>query len=430
MERLNMSELSTKTRSNTIWTPLFIQAVIINTLVHICTYMMNPISGMYANFLNAPETIVGLVAGFFAVTALLFKIISAPAIDAFNRKYVLVASIAILFVSFIFYYLSKDITMLIISRLLTGAGLAFVPTCCMTIAADALPLEKMSTGIGYFALGTAVAMAAAPTIGLALVGAFGYTHTFAIMAVFMLLIILYALTMHEDYKPVNKFKISVNSVIAKEAIVPSVMLLFLSISFSLVNAFLVLYGNLTLFGNEQATGHTEMGLFSTIYAITMIFTRPMIGKLADKYGTVKVVIPSMVFFAASFLLISTASSLWMFLFAAFIAAFGYGGSQPAIQAVCMKSVPKERRGAASCTSFIGSDIGNLVGPVIAGALIMGTGGANKILGYQSMWRIMIVPILIAMAVSLIFRKQILYAGQSFNPINLKANNIENASQES
>jgi MFS family permease len=235
-----------------------------------------------------------------------------------------------------------------------------------------------------------------------------------------LLIILYALTMHEDYKPVNKFKISVNSVIAKEAIVPSVMLLFLSISFSLVNAFLVLYGNLTLFGNEQATGHTEMGLFSTIYAITMIFTRPMIGKLADKYGTVKVVIPSMVFFAASFLLISTASSLWMFLFAAFIAAFGYGGSQPAIQAVCMKSVPKERRGAASCTSFIGSDIGNLVGPVIAGAL----------LGYQSMWRIMIVPILIAMAVSLIFRKQILYAGQSFNPINLKANNIENASQES
>jgi len=402
-----------QTESKKIWNPVFTQVVLINTFAHVCTYMMNTLSGMYANYLGATATIVGLVTSLFALTALLFKIISAPAIDAFNRKYVLVGSVGILFLSFICYYFSNSVPMLFVSRLLTGMGLAFVPTCCMAMASDTLPIDKMSTGIGYFALGTAVAQAVAPSIGIWLKNSIGYTNTFALLGVAMLLVIVYSLTIKTDYKPVSKFKISFGSVIAKEALIPTVLLFFLSMAFALINAFLVLYGNLVLFGSEQAQGHNEMGLFATVYAITMIFTRPLIGKLADKYGTVKVIIPSMVCFAASFLMISFSTSLWLFLTAAFIAAFGYGGCQPAIQAVCLKSVPKERRGAASCTSYIGSDLGNLAGPVIAGEIIIGIGGSNKLLGYTSMWRIMIFPVILAIIFSMIFRKNIANAGQQY-----------------
>jgi MFS family permease len=103
-------------------------------------------------------------------------------------------------------------------------------------------------------------------------------------------------------------------------------------------------------------------------------------------------------------MISISDNIWLFLSAAFINAFGYGGCQPAIQAVCLKSVPGERRGAASCTSYIGSDIGNLVGPVVAGFLISSLGATDMIAGYRYMWLIMIIPIALAAALSILCRK--------------------------
>jgi MFS family permease len=70
----------------------------------------------------------------------------------------------------------------------------------------------------------------------------------------------------------------------------------------------------------------------------------------------------------------------------------------------MKSVPVERRGAAGCTTYIGQDIGNLAGPLLAGLLI-------ESMGYVSMWRIMIIPIGLAMLIAIFFRNQMDHAGQ-------------------
>jgi MFS family permease len=391
-----------------IWNSVFISVVVINTMVHLCVYMSNTLSGLFADYLGAAATIVGLVTGLFGATALIFKMVSAPAIDSFNRKYVLLGSILLLFLSFVGYYVTKSVPMLIVSRLITGAALAFIPTTCMTIASDSLPVEKMSTGIGYFALGTAVCMAAAPALGLMLKGVFGYNNTFGILAIFMLITIAFATTLKTSYRPVNKFKITWSSIFAKEAAVPALVIFFVSMPFNVIMSFLVLFGNLVLFGKAQVA-NSSMGTFFTVYALSMIFSRPLIGKLADKFGSVKVIIPSMLSFAVAFLIISFSKSLPMFLLAGFVSAFGYGGCQPALQAVCMKSVPVERRGAASCTSYIGSDVSNIVGPVLAGAVIVHLG--SNIAGYVNMWQLMVIPIGIAMLVTIVYRKQINHAGK-------------------
>ena len=397
------TNLKTNNESHKIWNPVFVSVLVINILTHLCTFMMNTLSAKYADYLGATATIVGLVTGLFALTALIFKIISAPAIDTYNRKYILVGSIFILFASFVSYSLSKTIPMLIFSRLLTGAGLAFSTTGCLTIASDSLPNEKMASGIGYFSLGTAIAQAIAPTIGLKLVESIGYTYTFVSLSAFMLLTIGYAATMKMDFTRVNKFKITIKSIIAKEAMIPTVILFFLSMAFGIVNAFLVLFA-------EGKGINSNIGYFFTIYAVTMIFTRPFIGKLADRFGTIKVVVPSLTLFALSFVLISYSNTLPMFLVSGFVMAFGYGGCQPAILAVSMKSVPRERRGAASCTSYVGLDLGNLAGPVMAGGLI-------ELFGYASMWRFMVIPIVIAMVIGLIYRKSIEHAGEDITNQN-------------
>jgi MFS family permease len=110
----------------------------------------------------------------------------------------------------------------------------------------------------------------------------------------------------------------------------------------------------------------------------------------------------MCLFAAAFILISFATNIWMFLLAAFVSSFGYGACQPAVQTLCMKSVPKEKRGAGSSTNYIGQDLGNLAGPMIAG-MIVGH------FGYSAMWRVMIIPVIAALVIVIVFRGKINYA---------------------
>ncbi|MBN1686670.1 MAG: MFS transporter [Spirochaetales bacterium] len=393
-----------------IWNPLFINVFVINILTNLCTFMINTLSAKYADYLGAPATIVGLVTGLFALTALIFKIIAAPAIDSFNRKYILAGSLIILFASFVGYTFSKTIPMLIVSRLLTGAGMAFSTTGLLTIASDSLPQGKMSSGIAYFSLGMAVCMAIGPTVGLKLVERVGYTYTFMICAFIILLSTAYTVTMRYAHKQTTRFRITFSSIIAVEAILPAVMLYTLATSFSVIHAFLVLYA-------EGAGVGSDIGYFFTVYAAAMIFTRPLIGKLADRHGTVTVVIPSLICFAGSFLLISFSRTLPMFLVAGVVASFGFGGCQPALLAVSMKSVPKEKRGAASCTSYVGMDLGVLTGPVVAGVIV-------ERLGYVSMWRFMIVPIIAALAFGILFRNRINNPGGK--PASPKTGEIEHS----
>lgn len=131
----------------------------------------------------------------------------------------------------------------------------------------------------------------------------------------------------------------------------------------------------------------------------MLVSRPLVGKLADKYGMTKMIIAAMGCFTAAFLLISISTNIWMFLLSAFVSAFGYGACHPLVQALCMKCTPPEKRGAGSITNYIGQDLGNLVGPTFADFVVERT-------SYAVMWRVMTIPILFAIVLVFISRARI------------------------
>jgi MFS family permease len=72
-------------------------------------------------------------------------------------------------------------------------------------------------------------------------------------------------------------------------------------------------------------------------------------------------------------------------------------------------VPKERRGAAGNTNFLGVDVGMLIGPSIAGFIITGvqkTTG-DELLGYRVMYRAMVLPVVAAVVLFMLNRKKLL-----------------------
>lgn len=380
-----------ETKENRIWNPFFIRVFITNGLMYLGLQMVQSLVGKYASTLGAAAVAVGMVSSIFAVTCLLFKLFAGPSIDAFNRKYVLLAALVVIAVAFFGMSVSKSVEMIVAFRLLQGAGQAFTATCCLALASDALPKDRFATGIGIFTLAQAVCQAVGPSMGLWVAKNFGYRATFLIAGGCMGAAAVSALFIKTSFVKKKKFQLTFQNTIAAEAFLPAFMLFLLSAAYHTIQSFLI------IFAGER--GVEEIGYFFTVYAIALLGTRPLFGRLMDKIGFVRSMIPALCCFALSFFLISFSCSLPMFLLAALVSAFGYGVAAPAIHTLCMQTVPKERRGAASSTSYIGSDVGNLAGPTFAGAMA-------ESFGYGSMWRIMTIPVFVTLALVILCRRKI------------------------
>jgi MFS family permease len=383
-----------KQQKTKIWNVYFISIFVASAGMYLGQWMINPILALYIKTdLHATPDIVGMIISSFAVTALIFKFFSGSAIDSFKKRLILTGALLVLAIAYFGYFISDNIQVVVVFRLIQGSAMAFSAICCLTLAADSLPGEKFGAGIGIYSLSQAFMQAIGPAIGLAIKDAFGFHTVFLTAMVIMLFAAFFAFQVKTPEEEKRPFKICLDAIFEKKVTLCAIIMFFLSSAFCIINSFLV------IFAEEQ--GVTKgIGLYFTVYAATLLFTRPLIGKLSDKFGTVKVVIPAITMFAASFIIISFSNSLLLFLCAAFVAGFGYGACQPAVQALCMKCVSKDRRGVASSSNYIGMDLGNLAGPNISGVLIM-------LFGYVIMWRLMTLFI-VAAGVLVVFSRNYIY----------------------
>ena len=389
-------------RQETIWSKAFINVFILNIAINFAQFMLNTLIPKYANSLGANATLVGMVSSMFAITALAIRPIGGPAISYFKKNKLLALAVGFISSAFVIYGFSKSIPMLIMGRLLHGMGMGLTAPICLALASDALPENKMASGIGVFSLAQAVSTAIGPYIGLKLAGLLGYNVSFFIGAAMMgLSMILCLRTDTKEPERKEPFRIKLSNIVAKEVITPAVMMFFLGGAYASLNAFVVIYGGLR--------GVADISLYFTAYALCLLVSRPFSGRIADKYGLDKTLVPGMIIFALSFILVSFADSLPMFLLSGAVSAFGYGIIQPSVQTLCMQIVPRERRGVAGNTNYIGVDLGFLLTPTLAGTLatiVEGSTG-SELTGYVTMYRLMVIPVLIGLTVFLINRKALL-----------------------
>jgi MFS family permease len=352
--------------------------------------------------LGATPTVVGIVSSMFAITALLIRPAAGPAMDYFRKSRLLAAAVGLVALAFICYGFAHSVGVIMAARLIHGVGIGTAVPLSLAMASNALPASKMASGIGVYTLGSAVATAIGPSIGLKLTAYVGYNNTFFIISGLLGVCLLLTLRLKTAMpERTERFKISLNRMIVPEVLIPTVVLFFLTVAYACINYFIALYGGLR--------GIADIGLFFTAYAVCLLISRPISGKISDRYGVDKTVIPGILIFALSFVVISFSTTLQMFLLAGAVCAFGYGICVPAIQTLCMQLVSKQRRGAAGNMNFIGIDIGNLTGPILAGLVITNVqrGTGSEIVGYEAMYRIMIIPIIAALVIFIVNRKKML-----------------------
>jgi MFS family permease len=400
-----------------IWSKSFSSIFIVSFVMSMGQYMMNTLIPKFANSMGSTATVVGMVTGIFAVTALGLRPVAGPAMDYFRKSRLLSFAIGDITIAFILYGFSHSITMLIIARLIHGIGIGLAAPLSLALASNTLPNSKMASGLGVFSLGSAIATAIGPSLGLKLAAVIGYNNTFFICTLIMGACFVLTLLIKVD-KPIRtgRFTIRLNQIVAPEVILPTLVIFFQVIAFSGINSFIAIYGGLC--------GVEDIGLYFTANAICLIFIRPLSGKIADRYGLDKTVIPGLIIFMGALVIISFSRSLPMFMLAGVITAIGFGISEPILQTLNMQLVPKERRGAAGNTNFMGIDIGFLVGPTIAGTIITAVQNntGSQLFGMTTMYRVMLLPVVVSIVIFAISRKKLLLRIKTLNAAQAAAEN--------
>ncbi|HHX75048.1 MAG TPA: MFS transporter, partial [Firmicutes bacterium] len=377
-------------RTTKIWNRMFTCAIIANFLLGISQYIVNPLIATYTDYLGASEFMVGLVSGLYFGVAFATRPFSGPLITKLNKKHIMFFAYAMGAIVNFGYAAAGGMPLFIAARVLHGIQFAFIGSLNMTLAADSLPEEKMASGLGLFSAAIAVSMAIAPSIGIALrawgestfgsLGA-GYTVVFLTAAGCMLLSLIPCILMpyrHRSKEELASLGAWYKNIIAREALMPSVVVLF----FSMAQITYIIY----MEPYAQANNIPNVGLFFTIYAFVLFAARPASGRLVDKYGIPKVLIPGSLIFALSFLVVGLGNSFPAVVAAAILAPLGFGLAQPAIQVMALQSVEPVRRGVASNTNFFGIDLGFFVGPSLAGLAYSLTGS------YTTMFMLAALPV--------------------------------------
>ncbi|MBP2650846.1 MAG: arabinose efflux permease family protein [Firmicutes bacterium] len=370
----------------------FISIFLIAFLVYFSNGMLAQTLPKYAFDLGATSQIIGVLSGTFAMCALLLRPVSGLMVDNEDRRLLLRITIGVILVSVTGLTFSKQVWLLIVFRGINGLGWGIGSTLCMTIASSCFSKEKLGSGIGIYGLGQTIAQAIAPVIGLNVAQAYSYNflYQFNVIICAAAFVLTYFIKLDTSSKKERKYSVSLKEMVCLSAIPPSVVTLCNSIAQASVTAFLVIFAN--------SISVTQIGVFFTVQAAIVLVARPLWGKLTDKYGCLKVIIPCEFLIASGLLTIFFSQALWQFLLAAVLVGAGTAGNQPVLMAECIRRAPPEQRGRASNTSYMGTDIGGVVGSNLAGLLV-------TLIGYRNLYLIFILPILMATFMYTVFEKR-------------------------
>ncbi|MDR0473108.1 MAG: MFS transporter [Treponema sp.] len=396
-------------KTTSIWNKVYTCTFIASFLMGCSQSMVNPLIASYTKLLGADEVTIGVLSGLYFGVAFMARPFSGPVVAMLNKKYIMLFAYSLGFIVNVGYAISGSIPVFMVSRILHGLQLAFIGSLTLTLASASLPPEKIGSGIGLFGAAGATANAIAPSVGIALRSLgeqsfgsvkLGYTVIFLVASVCMLISIIPCVLMpykHPSKAEIARLGVWYKNIFAREALMPAAAGMFLSIASMSSTMYMVRFAETKGIGN--------VGLFFTVYAITLVATRPISGRLIDQLGAVKIFLPSALIFACSFVIISFSNSLLMILAGAVVAAIGLGGSHPTIQTMCLQSVSPLRYGVASNTNFFGLDLGGFLGPSTAGIVISNFGlvrtlnfSGGQAVTFSPLYIAMIIPVLLSMLI--------------------------------
>lgn len=348
----------------------FISVTVINFAVYLVYYLLIVIIAVIAQKqLHASLAEAGLASGIYIIGTLFARLIIGKKLEIIGRKNILrYGGIAYLITTAAYLYM-PNLAILFAIRLLNGFCYGMVSTATNAIVTEYIPFSKRGEGINYYGLSTSLAAAFGPLIGLLLLT---YTNFYTIIIISIILIVLS--TLGSFILPVKEIEVNaehlatmkswkLNTFMERKVLFISFIGLLMGLAYSSVLSFLASYA--------EAIHLVQISsFFFLVYAGAVTLTRPMSGKMFDRFGEDSVMYPSYIFLTLGLFVLSFTTVGWQLLGSGVLVGLGYGTFMSNGQAVVLKTLRTESHkiGLGLSTYFIGLDLGIGIGPYILGEL--------------------------------------------------------------
>ncbi|MEW5069255.1 MFS transporter [Bacillus subtilis] len=346
-----------------MWSISFIIVTLSNAFLFMVFEMLLPTLPLFVTAIGGGAKQVGLVTGIFMISAIAIRPFAGVLAQRFNKKNLLIFGIVISACSTGAYYLASDVSVLLLIRLIHGAGFGLATTYFATIAAEIIPKERRGEGIGYFGVGETIAVSVGPMIGISALELYDFERLFlGGMSILLLAVLMAALVRRrpeaKDTGEKGRIKIKV---LERRVLFPSFLIFLVGIAASGIMSFFALYA--------IEKGFRSVGMFFFLIAAASFFIRLISGKIFDRFGAAAILIPASIFSIAGFSILYIAQTNAMFFTAAICYGFGFGSIFPAIQTWCINLVEEHEHEDAMGTFFNFFDMGIGGGSLLLGVVV-------------------------------------------------------------
>ncbi|QNH95628.1 MFS transporter [Corynebacterium anserum] len=382
-----------------IFTFTFVMAWVINFSQYLILYLLITTMALYAvKEFAASNATSGLASSAFVIGATIARMFAGYLVDRLGNRLMMLCGVIVAVVSCAAYIPIHSLGVFIVVRGVHGIGYAVVSTATMALAQALIPSGRRAEGTGYFALGSTLATAVGPALGLWIVGSFSYSVLFAsalgasIIGGVLSLLVMRGQSAEvasekaeekpsesngagEDYPETEREqhdeqraqpKLTLRSMMHPNVVPIGVFMLIVGCCYAGIITYLNSYGE----DRDVASG---AGLFFVAYAVVMMLGRFYLGRLQDEKGDNIVVYMGLVSFALALVLLGVAQTDWQVMLAGALTGLGYGSLMPAAQAISVRLVPMSEMGTGISTLFLLLDVGVAFGPIALGYLVSAVG---------------------------------------------------------
>ena len=347
--------------SERLFTPRFFVMCGFSFTVFLSAFQLFPTAPFHILDLGGSTFSSGLFLGFLTYSSAFSAPLTGAYADRVGSRRVLIGTSLALVVFSLLYAVITDVRVMLAMVLVHGvfwSGLLSASAAYMT---NLLPERRRAEGIGYWGLSTLAGVAVAPAMGFWLYSR-GWLWLCVSAAALNLLMTVIATQLHDDKpKPKAATDERKRGVLEWRVLIISITLALYSFGYGGITSFTAMYAD--------ANGVAPKGIYLTTLAIVILLTRPLLGRLGDRFGYTRVFIPCLVLITAGLAVLALGGTRNFQLLSAVIFGVGFGTAYPTYIGYVMKGVSSERRGAAFGAILAAFDTGIGTGSTAMGWII-------------------------------------------------------------
>jgi MFS family permease len=353
-------------RADALFTARFFTMCAFSFTVFLSAFQLLPTAPFRILDLGGTKVAAGLFLGFLTYASAFSAPLTGALADRLGRRRTMVVcSLAIAALAAVYASVPR-VELLLAVAVVHGVFWSGLLSASAAYITDFIPPGRRAEGIGYWGLSTVLAIAIAPTLGL-------WIHSrgwlWVCGSVWLLNLTMTAIALRLKEQPSAPTptggRLVVREMLEWRVLIVAFTMFLYAFGYGGIISFVALYAD--------ANGVTPRGLYFSVFALAIVFTRPFAGRLADRVGHTAVFLPCIVLIVIGYALLAIGGTTGWLVASAIVFGAGFGSAYPVFAAHIISHVPVARRGAAFGGILAALDTGIGTGSIATGWMIQHVG---------------------------------------------------------